>query len=128
MLSYELWRENGQFAIYPQYAAPVDEQIGTSLPTGGLRLGPLRRNDFLTIEWAKQRNGKQPEIIAGYLHGYESDGRLTLRRHDQPRVDKNQERFHHFRGPISQASVIRVWRFDILGHRHGGPEYRRELA
>ena len=129
MLSYVLWRENGEFAIYPHYAAPIDDQRGISRPTGaGDRLGPLRRNDFLTIEWASKSDGKPPVVVAGYLHGYESDGRLTLRRHDQPRVDKRQEQFHHFRGKINQATTIRIWRFDILGHRYGGPEYRRELA
>ena len=51
---------------------------------------------------------------------FESDGRVTLRAHDQPQPDKK-----FFRKSVSSAKEIRKFHVDILGHTYPAPKETR---
>jgi len=60
----------------------------------------------------------------GYVVMYESDGRLTLRSHDQPKPDKD-----YFRKSVASAKRIQKFHVDVLGNTYPAlPEKRRGLA
>ena len=69
--------------------------------------------------------GNMDEITyEGYFVMYESDGRLTLRAHDQPKSDKN-----YFRKSVTNAASIQKFHVDVLGNIYPAPpEQRRGLA
>ena len=124
MTGYQLFLEGKRFALYPDYAAPLEQQKQVSRPDKtATHLGALRRNDFLEITWQAKK-----QHVSGYLHMYESGGEVTLRRHDQPQVNHKIPQFHFFRRSIATASSIQVIRVDVLGKLYRGPKYTNELA
>ena len=51
---------------------------------------------------------------------YESDGRLTLRAHDQPKPDKD-----YFRKSVGSAKRIQKFHVDTLGNIYPAPPEKR---
>ena len=111
-------QKNGAYAVNPRYQADVEKMRNINVATEDSNfLFSLTKNDLIEIEIGE-------EIIRGYFVMYESDGRMTLRAHDQPQVDKK-----FFRKSITNAKNIKKFHVDILGTRyHEIQEERRGLA
>lgn len=106
------------YFIDPEYLAAPNVRISSAtVPQDAEFLFYLRKNDYLEIQLGET-------TCRGYFVMYESDGRLTLRAHDQPKPDKG-----YFRKSVSNAQLIRKFFVDILGNIHPTkPEPRRGLA
>jgi CRISPR/Cas system Type II protein with McrA/HNH and RuvC-like nuclease domain len=129
----------GKFAFDPRYSINVKEKTPqvSDLKVKIVKEKPLRslsgnhhlvlrKNDYLVIEFAA--NGKKRLApIEGYLHQYESDGRLTLRRHDQVKVENSGEHCHYRSKDWSSAVRIQFFRVTILGERTLFDECAREV-
>jgi CRISPR-associated endonuclease Csn1 len=77
----------------------------------------LTKNEFVEVQLGD-------ELFRGYFVMFESDGRMTLRAHDQPQPDKK-----YFRKGIGGARLIRKLNVSVLGHIYPAlPEVRRGLA
>ena len=106
------------YLMIPTYDAKTENIIGVeSPPPGAIEIGQIHKNDYLIIDFEKQR-------FEGYFVMYESDGRITLRRHDAPQPDKK-----FFRRSIASARLVELQHVDILGSRYAvKPEKLGELA
>jgi CRISPR-associated endonuclease Csn1 len=118
MLRVDVFRLPKRFLIEPVYAAHNSVRVAPSCPPEGAEfLFSLTKNDLVSITLGDQN-------YFGYFVMYESDGRLTLRAHDQPKPDKN-----YFRKAISSAKRIEKFYVDILGNIYSAPlGDRRGLA
>jgi len=117
MIRVDVYKQGKRYHLVPRYAAkhyftpvkPPDECAQFCFS--------LCKNDLMKIEF-------DHEVTIGYFVMYESDGRLTLRAHDQPRPDKK-----FFRRSVAGASSITKYHVDILGRYFKiKREERHELA
>lgn len=104
--------------IEPEYQAHPKDRIGQPhIPDDAELLFSLTKNDYVKI----RLGGISYE---GYFVMYESDGRLTLRAHDQPRPDKE-----YFRKSVTSATNIQKFHVDVLGNTYlASPGKRSGLA
>jgi CRISPR-associated endonuclease Csn1 len=93
------------YFIDPVYTAPVSARLNYKAPPPDAEYQfSLTKNDLVEVTLDN-------ETCRGYVVMYESDGRLTLRAHDQPQPDKK-----YFRKSIGSATLIRKLSVDVLGH------------
>lgn len=118
MLRIDVYHHNNQFLCNPIYAINNRDHIKlVSLPEDADFLFSLAKNDYLRVTLKEI-------VFDGYFVMYESDGRVTLRAHDQPKPDKD-----YFRKSIANASKIEKFHVDILGRIYpASQEKRRGLA
>lgn len=118
MLRVEVFCRDGGYLIVPKYEAATEKMRGApSIPTDASFCFELTKNDFVEIIIGN-------ETVRGYFVMYESDGRVTLRAHDQPLPDKK-----YFRRAVATASRITKFHVDILGNLYAARrEPRRGLA
>ena len=95
------------YLLIPTYDAKSENIAGVETPPpGAIEIAQFHKNDYLIIDFEKQR-------FEGYFVMYESDGRVTLRRHDAPQPDKK-----FFRRSIAAARLVELRHVDILGNRY----------
>lgn len=118
MLHVDVFRDSKRILIEPVYMAHNSARIApSSLPDTAEFLFSLTKNDLLAITLGDT-------TYQGYFVMYESDGRLTLRAHDQPKPDKD-----YFRKSVASAKRIQKFHVDTLGNTYPAPpEKRRGLA
>jgi CRISPR-associated endonuclease Csn1 len=118
MMGVDVYRIGKEFFFDPVYPARVSARLNVKkIPEGAQFLFFLTKNNFVQIEIGG-------EITRGYFVMFESDGRLTLRAHDQPQTDKK-----FFRKSVTAATNIIKFNVDLLGHIYPAlPEQRRDLA
>lgn len=119
MLGVEVYRQNGGYHVWPLYAAKPGCYFTHIKPPDKSSefCFTLHKNDLVKIEFGR-------EAILGYFVMYESDGRMTLRAHDQPRPDKK-----FFRRSVAGATSISKYHVDVLGRIYKAQmEVRRGLA
>lgn len=114
----DVFKHSDRYLIEPAYQIFSDRLIKPSqIPDGAGFLFSLNKNDYI-----KLRLGETS--YEGYFVMYESDGRLTLRAHDQPKPDKE-----YFRKSVASAQYIQKFHVDVLGNLYPAPpEKRRDLA
>jgi CRISPR-associated endonuclease Csn1 len=107
MLHVDVYQYGGKFFIKPIYGAPDDVCLNAEkIHSNAKFLFSLQKNDYLEIEL-------DGTLYKGYFVMYETDGRLTMRAHDQSQPDKK-----YFRRSIASATLIRKFHIDILGNRY----------
>ena len=118
MLHVAVYRHVKKHMIEPVYAAGKEIRVVSSYMPGDAEfLFSLTKNDYVRITLG----GICHE---GYFVMYESDGRMTLRAHDQPKPDKE-----YFRKGVASATQIEKFHVDILGNLYSAPpEKRRDVA
>ena len=118
MLHVDVFRQGKRFLIEPAYIANNSVRISPSFtPEDAEFLFSLTKNDYVEITLGDSTH-------RGYFVMYESDGRLTLRAHDQPKPDKD-----YFRKSVASATKIQKFHVDVLGNIYPAPqEKRRGLA
>lgn len=114
----DVFRNGNAFLIKPAYVADERSRVSIdNLPEKAEFLFSLIKHEYVEISLGTT-------TCSGYFVMYESDGRLTLRAHDQPQPDKS-----YFRRSVSSASAIRKFHVDVLGNIYPAPmEPRRGLA
>lgn len=118
MLHVDVFQKERRYILVPAYGIPDSKRVKPiAAPEDAEFLFSLSKNDFLEVTLGT-------ETTRGYFVMYESDGRLTLRAHDQPQPDKN-----YFRKSVSNASKLLKLNVDVLGRIYPAPkETRRGLA
>ncbi|MGC2518457.1 MAG: type II CRISPR RNA-guided endonuclease Cas9 [Burkholderiales bacterium] len=118
MLHVDVYRHGNNFLIEPAYAISEEKRINPPrIPQEAKFLFALTKNDYVKATLGDVTH-------EGYFVMYESDGRMTLRAHDQPKPDKE-----YFRKGIAGASRIEKFHVDVLGNLYPArPEPRRGLA
>lgn len=118
MLHVDVFRDGKRILIEPAYMAPNSARIAPgSIPDSAEFLFSLTKNDLVAVTLGDV-------TYQGYFVMYESDGRLTLRAHDQPKPDKD-----YFRKSVASAKQIQKFHVDTLGNIYPAmPEKRRGLA
>lgn len=118
MLFVDVFRGDRGFFLVPRYAAAgKDIRQPPIAAKEGNYVFSLTKNELVEVALGD-------EVTVGYFVMYESDGRVTLRAHDQPQPDK---RF--FRKSVTGARRISKFNVDILGYIHlTKPEPNRGLA
>ena len=118
MMGVDVYRIGKEFFFDPAYPARVSARLNVKkIPEEAQFLFFLTKNHFVQIEIGG-------EITRGYFVMFESDGRMTLRAHDQPKGDKK-----FFRKSVTAAINIIKFNVDLLGHIYPAPpEQRRGLA
>ncbi len=118
MLHVDVFQDGKRFLIEPAYIANNSARVTPScLPETAEFLFSLTKNDLVAITLGDT-------TYQGYVVMYESDGRLTLRSHDQPKPDKD-----YFRKSVASAKRIQKFHVDVLGNTYPAlPEKRRGLA
>lgn len=114
----DVFKHGARYHIEPVYEAPTTSRINLPAPIDCAEfLFSLSKNDYVKVRLGN-------DCFAGYFVMYESDGRLTLRAHDQPKPDKE-----YFRKSVAGAANIQKFHVDVLGNIYpGSPERRRGLA
>jgi CRISPR-associated endonuclease Csn1 len=118
MLHVNVFQNDKRYFLIPVYGILSDRRINPiTAPENADFLFSLTKNDFLEVTLST-------ETTRGYFVMFESDGRLTLRAHDQPQPDKN-----YFRKSVSSATKLSKFNVDVLGNIYPAPpEKRRDLA
>ncbi len=118
MLRVEIFNHKNKYLVIPEYAICNEKRIKPAqTPIDADHLFSLAKNDYVRITFGD-------DIREGYFVMYESDGRLTLRAHDQPQANKT-----YFRRGITNATKIEKFHVDVLGNLYPArPEKRRGLA
>ncbi|MCB1960165.1 MAG: type II CRISPR RNA-guided endonuclease Cas9 [Rhodocyclaceae bacterium] len=118
MLHVDVFRDGKRILIEPAYMAHNSVRIApSSIPDSAEFLFSLTKNDLVAVTLGDI-------TYQGYFVMYESDGRLTLRAHDQPKPDKD-----YFRKSVASAKRIQKFHVDTLGNIYPAPpEKRRGLA
>ncbi|MDA8127565.1 MAG: type II CRISPR RNA-guided endonuclease Cas9 [Betaproteobacteria bacterium] len=118
MLHVAVYRHARKHLIEPVYAANKEIRVASScIPDDAEFLFYLTKNDYVRVTLGDICH-------EGYFVMYESDGRMTLRAHDQPKSDKE-----YFRKGVTSATQIEKYHVDILGNLYSAPpEKRRDLA
>jgi len=112
MTYVRLFKVKSSFELYPEYLVHAENRFGIpSPPSDATFLFNIYKNDYLEIKFSKEHFG-------GFFVMFESDGRVTLRRHDQPKVDKKVPQFNYFRRSISSAISVDKFNIDVLGQRY----------
>ena len=92
------------YFLRPNYAAPNQSIFGLiEIPDNAKFIFELTKNDLVGVQLGQ-------DVVFGYFVMYESDGRLTLRLHDQPKADKS-----YFRRAVGSATRIEKYNVDVLG-------------
>lgn len=114
----EVFKVGPRYHLEPAYQARPDCRINPpNIPKDAEFLFSLSKNDFLQVTFGDQQ-------YRGYFVMYESDGRLTLRAHDQPKPDKD-----YFRRGVTTATRVEKFHVDVLGNIYPAPpEVHRGLA
>lgn len=118
MLNVDIYRLGHKYFVDPVYGIRREKRINPEIiPDGAIYQFSLTKNDYVRISIGE-------EIKEGYFVMYESDGRITLRAHDQPQPDKK-----YFRKGIASAKLIEKFNVDVLGNIYpAGKEEHRGLA
>lgn len=118
MLHVDVYQDGKRFLVEPVYVAHNSARVVPScLPETAEFLFSLTKNDLVAITLGDSTH-------QGYFVMYESDGRLTLRAHDQPKPDKD-----YFRKSVATAKQIQKFHVDVLGNIYPAPpEKPRGLA
>jgi len=104
MAFVDVFKVRSGYTLAPRYAAEESRVRGVgALPSNASYCFSLRKNDLVEIDVSGHR-------FRAYFVMYESDGRVTLRAHDQPLPDKK-----FFRRSIAKATLLRKLNVDILG-------------
>lgn len=114
----DIFKHGHRYHVEPAYLASPTSRINPpNVPEGAELLFALSKNDYVKISLGNVS-------CEGYFVMYESDGRITLRAHDQPKPDKE-----YFRKSIASASKIEKFHVDVLGNLFLEiPEQRHGLA
>ena len=108
MTHVDIFRQKAGYAIVPRYHANPEMIRGTTIDQADGESPEfcfsLTKNDYVEIRLGS-------EVVQGYFVMYESDGRMTLRKHDQPQPDKI-----YFRKTVAKAKHIEKYHVDILGN------------
>ena len=105
MLGVDVYKLEEGFLIDPIYPTPSAKRVAAKeLPKSAVLQFRLTKNELIRVRTSNS-------TTVGYFVMYETDGRATLRAHDQPVVDKK-----FFRRSIASASEIRKLNVDVLGH------------
>ena len=105
MLGVDVYKLEEGFLIDPIYPTPSAKRVAAKeLPKSAVLQFRLTKNELIRVRTSNS-------TTVGYFVMYETDGRATLRAHDQPVVDKK-----FFRLSIASASEIRKLNVDVLGH------------
>ena len=105
MSGVDVYKLEDGFFIDPVYPTPSARRVAAKeLPKSAALLFHLTKNELIQVNAGNS-------TTVGYFVMYETDGRVTLRGHDQPVVDKK-----FFRRSIANASEIRKLNVDVLGH------------
>ena len=108
MLGVDVYKLEEGFLIDPIYPTPSAKRVAAKeLPKSAVLQFRLTKNELIRVRTSNS-------TTVGYFVMYETDGRATLRAHDQPVVDKK-----FFRRSIASASEIRKLNVDVLGHIYG---------
>ena len=118
MLYVDVFKKGDRYFLVPAYGIPENKRINPIIPPEAAEfLFSLTKNDLLEVTLGAK-------MTRGYFVMFESDGRLTLRAHDQPQPDKN-----YFRKSVSNATKLVKFNVDVLGGVYlTPPEQRRGLA
>lgn len=118
MLRVDVFKNNSRYFLIPVYGVTSNRRINPiTAPENAIFLFSLTKNDFLEVTIGS-------ETTRGYFVMFESDGRLTLRAHDQPQPDKN-----YFRKSVSSATKLSKFNIDVLGNIYSAKsEIRSDLA
>jgi CRISPR-associated endonuclease Csn1 len=118
MMRVDVFRSRKGYSLFPAYQAPRIQMRGQKNPnTEDEFIFSLQKNELVEIELSGVS-------VRGYFVMYESDGRVTLRAHDQTQPDKK-----FFRKAVASAMRIAKFHVDILGNIYlAQPEPRRGLA
>jgi CRISPR-associated endonuclease Csn1 len=118
MTGVNVYKLKRGYFVDPVYPAPAEVRLNNKPhPPDAEFQFSLTKNDFVEVQLGDV-------LCRGYFVMYESDGRMTLRAHDQPQPDKK-----YFRKGIAGAKLIRKLNVDVLGHIYPAPpEVRRGLA
>ena len=109
---------NGKYVVEPAYEVDLAKRINSPLiPKEAKFLFTLTKNDYVRVKLGEIGH-------EGYFVMYESDGRMTLRAHDQPKPDKD-----YFRKAITSAVSLEKFHVNVLGNKFLAlPETRNGLA
>ena len=118
MIGIDIYRVPNGYFIDPKYPAHASDRLSYKPPPEDAEYCfLLTKNDYVQVVIGS-------ETYFGYFVMYESDGRMTLRAHDQPQPDKK-----YFRRSVSAARLIQKFHVDILGNIYPAPpEVRHGLA
>jgi CRISPR-associated endonuclease Csn1 len=118
MIRVDVFRSGKGYSLFPAYQAPKIQMRGQKNPKAEDEfIFSLQKNELVEIEFGGVS-------VRGYFVMYESDGRVTLRAHDQTQPDKK-----FFRKAVASATRIVKFHVDILGNNYlAQPEPRRGLA
>lgn len=116
----DVYLHDSGYFIAPAYVhdIPKERQISPpEPPPGAVYQFSFSKNDYIKIALGSK-------VYEGYFVMYESDGRMTLRAHDQSKPDKE-----YFRKRVAGATNIQKFHVDTLGNIYPAPpETRRGLA
>jgi CRISPR-associated endonuclease Csn1 len=108
MTHVDIFRQKVGYSIKPRYQANPEMIRGAAGDYANVEATEfcfsLTKNDYVEVLIGT-------ETVQGYFVMYESDGRMTLRKHDQPQPDKT-----YFRKTVAKASHITKFHVDILGN------------
>ncbi len=119
MIGVNVYKISKGYFIEPIYPAPTSARLNWKQPPPEAKFQfPLTKNELVEVTIGSD------EPCRGYFVMYESDGRMTLRAHDQPQPDKK-----YFRKGVAGATLIKKFNVDVLGHVFPAPpEVRHGLA
>ena len=114
----DVYRVGERYHLEPAYLAFDSHRLKRpALPDSAVFLFSLNKNDLVRVRLGES-------VYQGYFVMFESDGRMTLRAHDQPKPDKT-----YFRKTVMNAKSIEKFHVDVLGNIYPAPkEERRGLA
>ena len=114
----DVFKCGSRYHLEPAYQSHPNSRINPpTLPDNAQFIFSLSKNDYVKV----QLGGTSCQ---GYFVMYESDGRMTLRAHDQPKPDKD-----YFRKSVAGATDFKKFHTDVLGNIYPAPpEQRRGLA
>lgn len=105
MSGVNVYKINKGFFFDPVYIVSSHLRLNVKpVPESAKFLFKLSKNDLVRVTIGENTH-------TGYFVMYETDGRLTLRAHDQPKPDKK-----YFRKSVSAASDIQKLQVNVLGN------------
>lgn len=105
MHGVKVYKTTKAYFLEPLYPVDKAQRINVEpIPQDAIEQFVLTKHDYVGLKIGE-------EVIYGYFVMYESDGRVTLRAHDQPKPDKK-----YFRRSIAAASSVEKFGVDVLGN------------
>ena len=119
MRSLSVYFKNGKYVFKPEYKVAEIKRVNKLIDTSdSVFLFSLIKNDYVRLKL-------RGHVYEGYFVMYESDGRLSLRMHDQPLASE----IGYFRKSVAEVEKIEKFNIDVLGNiYHVKKEERRGLA